>query len=181
MLTSPSGPLLRGVEGETREGLLFATTRWNIPRPCSRDPAWTARSTVGGRAAPPRNARLGRGGAGRVRKVCRPTSTSSPRRLGAPAAPPASRPEPRPPTPTSSRADGGSTVPADASRANPFHAASAAQARPVTGRAGTGVRSATIENCTAAALGLPPASRAAPAAMSTRHGAPEAAGVIVAM
>ena len=58
---------------------------------------------------------------------------------------------------------------------------SASASAPITGRAGTGVRSATIENCTAAALGLPPASRAAPAAMSTRHGAPEAAGVIVAM
>ena len=41
---------------------------------------------------------------------------------------------------------------------------------PITGRAGTGVRSATIENCTAAALGLPPASRAAPAALVHRHG-----------
>ena len=58
--------------------------------------------------------------------------------------------------------------------------ATAAQARapPITGRAGTGVRSATIENCTADALGL--ADRAAPAVMSTVT-VPEAAGVIVAM
>ena len=51
---------------------------------------------------------------------------------------------------------------------------------PITGRAGTGVRSATIENCTAAAFGLPALSCAAPAAMSTVT-APEAAGVIVAV
>ena len=43
---------------------------------------------------------------------------------------------------------------------------SASASAPITGRAGTGVRSATIENCTAAALGLPPASRVAPAAMA---------------
>ena len=35
---------------------------------------------------------------------------------------------------------------------------SASASAPVTGRAGTGVRSATIENCTAAALGLPATS-----------------------
>ena len=58
---------------------------------------------------------------------------------------------------------------------------SASASAPITGRAGTGVRSAMIENCTAAAaLGLPPASRAAPAAMATVT-VPEAAGVIVAM
>ena len=49
--------------------------------------------------------------------------------------------------------------------------ATAAQASAtLTGRAGTGVRSATIENCTAAALGLPAPSCATPAAMSTVSG-----------
>ncbi len=49
-----------------------------------------------------------------------------------------------------------------------------------TGRGGTGVRSATIENWSAAALGLPAPSSAAPAAMSTVK-VPEASGVIVAV
>ena len=49
---------------------------------------------------------------------------------------------------------------------------------PAIGRAGTGVRSATIENWSAVALGLPALSCDAPAAMSTVT-VPEAAGVIV--
>ena len=65
-------------------------------------------------------------------------------------------------------------------RAPPTSNSSASAIAPVTGRAGTGVSSATIENCTAAALGLPAPSCAAPAAMSTVR-APEAAGVIVAV
>ena len=46
----------------------------------------------------------------------------------------------------------------------------------IRGRAGTGISAATIENRTAAALGLPPPSCAAPAAMSTVT-APEAAAL----
>ena len=49
---------------------------------------------------------------------------------------------------------------------------------PASGRAGTGVRSAVMENWAAAALGLPALSCAAPAAMSTVT-VPEASGVIV--
>ena len=49
---------------------------------------------------------------------------------------------------------------------------------PAIGRAGTGVRSATIENWSAAALGLPALSCDAPAAMSTVT-VPAASGVIV--
>ena len=45
---------------------------------------------------------------------------------------------------------------------------------------GTWVKSATIENWSAATLGFPASSSAAPAAMSTVK-APEAAGVIVAL
>ena len=60
-------------------------------------------------------------------------------------------------------------------RAPPPSNSSASASTPITGRAGTGVRSATMENCTAAALGLPLPSRAAPAAMSTVT-VPEAAG-----
>ena len=52
-------------------------------------------------------------------------------------------------------------------RAPPPSNSSASASAPITGRTGTGVRSATIENCTAVALGLPPASRAAPAARAT--------------
>ena len=48
-------------------------------------------------------------------------------------------------------------------RAPPPSNSSASASAPITGRAGTGVRSATIENCTAAALGLAAPSYAAPA------------------
>ena len=73
----------------------------------------------------------------------------------------------------------GSACPLAAHRRTPRTRNNTASAiAPAIGRADTGVRSATIENWSPAALGLLALSCAAPAAMSTVT-VPEASGVIV--